>query len=127
MVGQTIAQLAALKGIKTISIIRTREPKEYGHLVERLKYYGHHLVFPEAYLNTPQYKEIVSDLPAPSVAFDCVGGRTATDLARSLKFFFSSFSFTLSFNYLLLLLLLLLLSFIININYYCIIVNIAHD
>lgn len=33
---------------------------------------------------TPEYKKLVSNLPKPKLAINCVGGDSATDLARAL-------------------------------------------
>lgn len=36
------------------------------------------------YLCTPGFREIMKDLPAPKLALNCVGGHSATDIARVL-------------------------------------------
>eukprot|EP01087_Luapelamoeba_hula_P008429 TRINITY_DN20_c1_g1_i3.p1 TRINITY_DN20_c1_g1~~TRINITY_DN20_c1_g1_i3.p1 ORF type:complete len:457 (+),score=128.66 TRINITY_DN20_c1_g1_i3:59-1372(+) len=81
-VGQAVIQLAALRGIKTINIIRERP--NYDNTVERMKAYGGYIVAPEVLLGTPEYRRLVSDLPAPRLALNCVGGTSATEIARTL-------------------------------------------
>jgi len=53
-------------------------------LIENLKALGGDIVITDDYLRTPEFKRLTSDLPAPALALNCVGGRSATDLARTL-------------------------------------------
>jgi len=82
MVGTSVIQLAALKGVKTINIIRPRT--DYDDLVEKLKGYGAYMVVTDKYATTPEFKKLISDLPKPKLALNCVGGETATEMARLL-------------------------------------------
>lgn len=84
MVGQSVVQIAKKRGIKTVNVVRSRDNREYGELVERMKAYGAEIVVPSHMVGTPQFKALLSDLPAPKLALNCVGGNSATDLARHL-------------------------------------------
>lgn len=84
MVGQSVFQIAKSRGIRTINVVRDRDEQEYGELVERMKQYGADIVVPSSMVGTPRYQKLVSDLPRPKLALNCVGGQSATDLARSL-------------------------------------------
>jgi trans-2-enoyl-CoA reductase len=58
---------------------------DYQDVVEQLKDIGDGPVIPEDYLETPQFKELISDLPKPKLALNAVGGkRTVTEMARNL-------------------------------------------
>jgi trans-2-enoyl-CoA reductase len=46
--------------------------------------YGGYAVIPDHMLGTPEYRRLVSDLPAPRLALNCIGGPTATEMARTL-------------------------------------------
>jgi len=81
-VAQTVMQLAAERGLRTINILRNRANPE--DTVERLKCYGAHLVVTDDYLRTPQFRRLISDLPRPKLALDAVGGPSATEMARLL-------------------------------------------
>jgi len=82
-VGQTVVQLAAKRGIKTISVIP--DSPNHADVVEKLKSYGAYLVVNESYLKTAAFRKLISDLPQPSLAFDYSGGRSALEMARVLK------------------------------------------
>jgi len=82
-VGQTLLQLAKLRGITTINIIRAQRP-DAENTIERLKMYSGGLVVTDDYVGTPEYRKLVSDLPKPKLALNCVGGRIATEMARTL-------------------------------------------
>jgi len=86
VVGQTINQLCARRGIKVISIVRERPLDDYGDIVERSKKDGAYIVISEDHVDTPNFRELISDLPAPKLALDCCGGRSATNLARLLGY-----------------------------------------
>ena len=82
-VSQALIQLCRAQGLRPVSVLR------HGGLsapdtVERLKAYGAHLVVDEAYVRTPEFARLVSDLPPPKLALDAVGGPCATELARHL-------------------------------------------
>jgi len=81
-VGTAVMQLANARGIKTINIIRNRP--DFADVVERMKLLGGYTVISDEYLLTPQFRRIMSELPKPKLALNCVGGSTATELARFL-------------------------------------------
>merc|ERR1711974_10312 len=83
MVAHCVAQLAKERGIKVISVMRER-PEEDGEVEERLKSLGSYLVCTETYARTAAFKKLISDLPKPKLALNCVGGSSATELARHL-------------------------------------------
>jgi len=82
MVGTAVIQLANAKKVKTINIIRNRA--DFAETHDRLKAVGAFMVVSEDYVKTPQFKRLLTDLPAPKLALNCVGGTSATDLARIL-------------------------------------------
>jgi trans-2-enoyl-CoA reductase len=43
------------------------------------------MVVSEDYAVTPQFKRLISDLPKPKLALNCVGGQSATEMARILE------------------------------------------
>lgn len=81
-VGQAVIQLAALRGIKTINIIR--DDGDYNVTVEHLKNLGATIVCTTDYVGSAKFKELISDLPAPKLALNCVGGKTSLEMARIL-------------------------------------------
>ncbi|CEG49704.1 trans-2-enoyl-reductase [Plasmopara halstedii] len=81
-VGQAVIQLAALRGIKTINIIR--DDGDYEITVEHLKNLGATIVCSTDYVGSAKFKELISDLPAPKLALNCVGGKTSLEMARIL-------------------------------------------
>eukprot|EP01094_Clydonella_sp_ATCC50884_P013603 TRINITY_DN2388_c0_g1_i1.p1 TRINITY_DN2388_c0_g1~~TRINITY_DN2388_c0_g1_i1.p1 ORF type:complete len:362 (+),score=113.06 TRINITY_DN2388_c0_g1_i1:88-1173(+) len=82
MVGQCVVQLAKARGIRTINIIRDRPNWE--EAVEMLKAQGGDIAVTESYARTPEFQQLIGDLPAPALALNCTGGRSATDIARLL-------------------------------------------
>jgi len=84
MVGFSVIQLAKARNIKTVNIIRPR-PKE-GETIERLKGLGGHIVVTDEYLqnNPVKFKQLLSDIPKPKLALNCVGGETVTEMSRLL-------------------------------------------
>ncbi len=83
MVGQCVLQLAKLKGVKTINIIREERPG-YEQLVERMKQHGGYIVCGDKYLRTAQFRDLIKDLPQPKLALNCTGGETVTEMSRLL-------------------------------------------
>lgn len=82
MVGQCVVQIAKARGIRTINIVRERPGSDGA--VDTLKAQGGDVVVTDAYARTPEFQQLVSDLPPPSLALNCTGGRVATDIARML-------------------------------------------
>lgn len=82
MVGLSVMQLAHSRGVKTINIIRHRPGAQ--ELIENMKQYGGYIVVTEDYLNTPEFKRLISDLPKPKLALNGAGGPTVAEMARLL-------------------------------------------
>ena len=82
MVGTALLQIANARNIKTINIIRQRP--DHDVVVEKLKKLGGYMVVTEDYVGTPDFKRLISDLPVPKLALNCVGGSSATEMARTL-------------------------------------------
>uniref|UniRef100_A0A6A7G9X3 Enoyl-[acyl-carrier-protein] reductase, mitochondrial n=2 Tax=Hirondellea gigas TaxID=1518452 RepID=A0A6A7G9X3_9CRUS len=83
VVGQSIIQIAHSKGIKTINILRDRP--DFAETVEYCKNLGGDIVVTEDYIQTAAFKTLIADMPRPKLAFNSVGGRSATDMARILE------------------------------------------
>ncbi len=49
-----------------------------------MKAYGGYIVTTEDKLGTPAFNKLISDLPRPKLALNCVGGQSATEMARLL-------------------------------------------
>jgi trans-2-enoyl-CoA reductase len=81
-VGQAVIQLAKAKGVKTINVVRGIISDD--DTVGLLQGIGGDFVVPESYIMSPEYKRLVADLPKPKLALNCVGGDSATNLARAL-------------------------------------------
>jgi trans-2-enoyl-CoA reductase len=81
-VGQIVIQLAKLRGIKTVNIIRDRA--DYKEVVEQLKALGADVVVSEKFAASAEMKTVLSDLAAPKLALNGVGGASATELVRLL-------------------------------------------
>ncbi|CAH0478883.1 unnamed protein product [Peronospora belbahrii] len=79
-VGQAVIQLAALRGIKTINIIR--DDGDYDETVSHLKSLGATVVCTADYMGSAKFRELISDLPAPKLALNCVGGKTSLEMAK---------------------------------------------
>lgn len=82
MVGLSVIQICASMGVKTINIIRRRS--DYPELVEKMKSYGGYIVCADDYVRTLEFRNLIADLPKPKLALNCVGGQTATEMARFL-------------------------------------------
>eukprot|EP00009_Paramoeba_aestuarina_P012737 CAMPEP_0201540082 /NCGR_PEP_ID=MMETSP0161_2-20130828/70754_1 /ASSEMBLY_ACC=CAM_ASM_000251 /TAXON_ID=180227 /ORGANISM="Neoparamoeba aestuarina, Strain SoJaBio B1-5/56/2" /LENGTH=351 /DNA_ID=CAMNT_0047947529 /DNA_START=80 /DNA_END=1135 /DNA_ORIENTATION=- len=82
LVSQLVVQLAAKKGIKTITLVRERH--DYADTVERIKAYGGYVVVQDSYTRGPDFKKLIADLPAPKLALNSAGGDSATEIARIL-------------------------------------------
>ena len=83
--GQALTSLAASKGVRIINVVRDgRSANDYENLHSRMQDNGAHLVVTDRYLKTPQFRRLISDLPAPKLALNSVGGDSATEMARVL-------------------------------------------
>uniref|UniRef100_A0A1D1YPM3 Enoyl-[acyl-carrier-protein] reductase, mitochondrial n=1 Tax=Anthurium amnicola TaxID=1678845 RepID=A0A1D1YPM3_9ARAE len=83
MVGQCIIQLAHLRGIRSINIIRDRPGSE--EVKEKLKNLGADEVFTESQLEVKNVKGLLGDLPEPVLGVNCVGGNAATMVLKFLR------------------------------------------
>lgn len=83
MVGQAVIQLAREMGLRTINVVRTQRP-EVETALKLMTNLGGDVNVPDHYVGTASFNEILKDLPPVKLALNCVGGSSATDLARVL-------------------------------------------
>lgn len=81
-VGQAVIQLCRIWGINCVSIVRDRP--DIGELTEFLKGLGSAEVLTEEQCRTTQLFKSRA-LPRPKLAFNCVGGKSATEILRHLE------------------------------------------
>ncbi|KAI7744292.1 hypothetical protein M8C21_031070 [Ambrosia artemisiifolia] len=83
MVGQCVIQLAKLRGIHTINIIRDRSGSDEAK--EKLKKLGADQVYTESQLNVKDVKSLLDNVPEPALGFNCVGGNAASLVLKFLR------------------------------------------
>ncbi|CAN8268294.1 unnamed protein product [Cochlearia groenlandica] len=83
IVGQCVIQLAKLRGISTINIIRDRAGSDEAK--ENLKALGADQVFSENQLDVKNVKSLLGEMPEPALGFNCVGGNTASLVLKYLR------------------------------------------
>ncbi|XP_010514899.1 PREDICTED: probable trans-2-enoyl-CoA reductase, mitochondrial [Camelina sativa] len=83
IVGQCVIQLARLRGISTINIIRDRAGSDEAR--EQLKALGADEVFSESQPNVKNVKSLLGNLPEPALGFNCVGGNAASLVLKYLR------------------------------------------
>jgi len=84
-VGAAVIQLAALRGINTINIVRRRPEPENSAVLERLKAFGATVVLDDDLLHKrADVAKLLKDLRKPKLALSCVGAATTTEIARLL-------------------------------------------
>ncbi|XP_077213024.1 enoyl-[acyl-carrier-protein] reductase, mitochondrial-like isoform X1 [Tasmannia lanceolata] len=83
IVGQCIIQLAQIRGIHSINIIRDRVGSE--DVKQKLKKLGADEVFTESQLEVKNVKGLLGDLPEPALGFNCVGGNPASLVLKFLS------------------------------------------
>ncbi|CAK9327087.1 unnamed protein product [Citrullus colocynthis] len=83
IVGQCIIQLAQIRGIHSINIIRDRAGSDESK--EKLKRLGADEVFSEGQLEVKNVKSLLANLPEPALGFNCVGGHAATLVLKFLR------------------------------------------
>ncbi|PIN00708.1 Zn2+-binding dehydrogenase (nuclear receptor binding factor-1) [Handroanthus impetiginosus] len=83
MVGQCIIQLARVRGIRSINIIRDRAGSD--EVKQTLKKLGGDEVFIESQLEVKNVKSLLADIPEPALGFNCVGGNAASLVLKFLK------------------------------------------
>ena len=81
-VGQAVIQLAKLRGVKTVSIIRDRA--DYKQVVEQLKALGGDVVVSEEFARSAEMKTVLADLAPARLALNGAGGASSTELVRLL-------------------------------------------
>uniref|UniRef100_A0A699IF63 enoyl-[acyl-carrier-protein] reductase n=1 Tax=Tanacetum cinerariifolium TaxID=118510 RepID=A0A699IF63_TANCI len=83
MVGQCVIQLAKLRGIYTVNIIRDRPGSK--EVKEKLKNLGADKVYTESQLELKNVKSVLGDVPEPALGFNCVGGNAASLVLKFLR------------------------------------------
>ncbi|PWA36486.1 polyketide synthase, enoylreductase family protein [Artemisia annua] len=83
MVGQCVIQLAKLRGIHTINIIRDRTGSDKAK--EKLKNLGADEVYTESQIDVKNVKSLLANVPEPALGFNCVGGKAATLVLKFLR------------------------------------------
>lgn len=81
-VGLALAQIAASRGIKLIAVLTNGPDVDVS--VALLKEHGALAAVTSDYARTAVFRRLLSDLPKPSLALNALGGRAATDAARTL-------------------------------------------
>lgn len=84
-VGRAVIQMAAAKGLKTINVVRDRP--NFEQLENELFSLGATMVVKSERLPLPEVQNHILDTLGgkPKLALNCVGGTSATDLARTLS------------------------------------------
>ncbi|KAL2508534.1 putative trans-2-enoyl-CoA reductase [Forsythia ovata] len=83
IVGQCLVQLARVRGIRSINIIRDRAGSDEAK--EKLINLGADQVFTESQLEVKNVKSLLADVPEPALGFNCVGGNAASLVLKFLK------------------------------------------
>ncbi|KAL1827610.1 hypothetical protein ACET3Z_006022 [Daucus carota] len=83
IVGQCIIQLARIRGIRSINIIRDRAGSDEAK--EKLKKLGADEVYTESQLDVKNVKNLLDNIPEPALGFNCVGGNAATLVMKFLR------------------------------------------
>jgi trans-2-enoyl-CoA reductase len=81
-VASALAAIAGARGYRLVLAMRQRA--DWDVMVDRLKQQGAEAVVDEEFVRTPAFKRLIADMPAPLLALNAVGGRSATELARHL-------------------------------------------
>ncbi|PHT34753.1 putative trans-2-enoyl-CoA reductase, mitochondrial [Capsicum baccatum] len=83
IVGQCVIQLARLRGIHSINIIRDRAGSDEAK--ENLKQLGADEVYTESQLDVKNVRGLLGNIPEPILGFNCVGGNAASLILKFLK------------------------------------------
>ncbi|KAI3896618.1 hypothetical protein MKX03_029340 [Papaver bracteatum] len=83
IVGQCVIQLAKLRGVHSINIIRDRAGAE--DVKEKLKKLGADEVYTESQLEVKNVNGFLGALPEPALGFNCVGGNSASSVLKFLR------------------------------------------
>lgn len=92
MVGVCVNQIAKHKGINVINVVRERPADQQQQLVKKLNSVGAEIIITEEQLASSTG---IGKLPKPVLAINSVGGKSATNIARTLAYLFR---FNLYFN-----------------------------
>lgn len=96
-VGEAVIQLAKPLGVKTINIIRNRPGHE--KVAERLTKLGATHILTDDQLGKLETKELVKSWTKGhevKLAFNCVGGKPTTEMARLLRYLDKNVDYLLS-------------------------------
>ncbi|KAH6822074.1 Polyketide synthase [Perilla frutescens var. hirtella] len=83
IVGRCIIQLARVRGIQSINIVRDRPGSD--EVKETLKKLGADEVLTEKQLEVKNVKSLLAGIPEPALGFNCVGGNAASLVLKFLK------------------------------------------
>lgn len=83
IVGQCVIQLAQVRGIHSINIIRDKPGSD--EIKEKLIKLGADKVFTESELEVKGVKSLLGDIPEPRLGLNCIGGNAATMVVKFLK------------------------------------------
>ncbi|KAH0747070.1 hypothetical protein KY285_008727 [Solanum tuberosum] len=83
IVGQCVIQLARLRGIHSINIIRDRAGSDEAKA--HLKQLGADEVYTESQLEVKNVRGLLGNIPEPVLGFNCVGGNAASLILKFLK------------------------------------------
>ena len=85
-VGQAVIQIAKILDLKSINIIRPRKnDSEQNELNDHLTRLGANLVVTEDKVRLPETQKLINELgESPKLGFNCVGGKSATNMSRLL-------------------------------------------
>lgn len=82
-VGQAVIQLAREQNFITVNIVRNRS--DFDNLSYSLRHLGANHVITEEFCRSNDMQEFMKSLPAkPRLAFNCIGGKSSTELLRNL-------------------------------------------
>ncbi|XP_049367102.1 enoyl-[acyl-carrier-protein] reductase, mitochondrial-like [Solanum verrucosum] len=83
IVGQCVNQLARIRGIHSINIIRDRAGSDEAKA--HLKQLGADEVYTESQLEVKNVRGLLGNIPEPVLGFNCVGGNAASLILKFLK------------------------------------------
>nr|GLL43056.1 probable trans-2-enoyl-CoA reductase, mitochondrial [Ipomoea trifida] len=83
IVGQCLIQLAQVRGIHSINILRDRPGSDEAK--EKLIKLGADEVFTESQLEVKNVKTLLGSIPEPALGFNCVGGNAASLVLKFLR------------------------------------------
>ncbi|OIS95674.1 PREDICTED: probable trans-2-enoyl-CoA reductase, mitochondrial isoform X1 [Nicotiana attenuata] len=83
IVGQCVIQLARVRGIHSINVIRDKPGSD--EVKEKLMKLGADIVFTESELDVKSIKSLLDDIPQPLLGLNCIGGNAATLVIKLLR------------------------------------------